>query len=150
MAWNADKAKVFALVHWFYNVDDVKDICDRKPRLRKMWQVPIYMPSICEYWLSPRLVDFLAGNELMLSDHHAVIDVTCIQGISKIKPPYWWAICWPNKKDHSQLILYDDREVDLDPIDRMDQFCRWSFSTKGGQLKARRWSHKYTCFESDW
>jgi hypothetical protein len=27
--WHADLAKVFALVHWFHNVDDVKDMCDR-------------------------------------------------------------------------------------------------------------------------
>jgi hypothetical protein len=49
MAWKADEAKVFALVDWFYNVDDVKDICNCMPHQRKMWEVAIYIPSICEY-----------------------------------------------------------------------------------------------------
>ena len=74
---------MFVLVHWFYNVDDVKDIYNCMPGKTKKWQVAIYVPSIHEYWLSPKLVDFLVGNELMLSDHQAVMDVTCIQGISK-------------------------------------------------------------------
>ena len=40
---------MFALVHWFYNVDDVKDIYDRMPRKKKKWQVAIYIQSIREY-----------------------------------------------------------------------------------------------------
>jgi hypothetical protein len=37
--------------------------------------------------------------------------------------------------EHSQLLHFDDSEADLELIGRTDQYCRWSFSVKGGAVK---------------
>jgi len=74
-----------------------------------------------------RLVDSLAANELMLSDHHQIIDVTTIEGYLSQSVLQRYA---DNFVEHSQVILYDDSKSDTAFIDRTDQFSRWAFKSK--------------------
>jgi hypothetical protein len=98
-----------------------------------------YLPLWCAIemlTLTTRCLDFMGTNELMLSDHTAIIDVTTIQGDIYIlwghTYTYWLTL------EQSQLLHFDDKEADLHLISRADQYYRWSFSTKGGSVNVRQ------------
>ena len=122
--------QVFAFVCWYYSIDDISNLCAKKPAQKRNWYALHHHPCIT-------FIDMIHKACRLLSHKwtHAVGPPPNYWNhqhwrllIVQVVP--WWLTDSCPVVAHSQLILYDDSTVDSPFISRTDQFSRWAFKYK--------------------